>query len=134
MHEIKRLDAKGLREFGLITGAIVAGLFGLFLPWLFDFGVPFWPWILAAVLGLWALIAPATLEPVYRVWMRIGLLLGSVTTPLILGAAFFVVVLPTGVVMRLLGHDPMARKLRDDARTYRVPSRRIEAKNLEKPF
>lgn len=134
MHEIKQLDAKGLREFGLVTGAIVAGLFGLFLPWLFDFGVPLWPWILAAVLSLWALIAPATLEPVYRAWMRIGLLIGLVTTPLILGAVFFVVVLPTGVLMRLFGHDPMARELDKGAGTYRVPSRRIEAKNLERPF
>ena len=30
-HVIPELDRKGLREFGLVTGAIVAVLFGLFL-------------------------------------------------------------------------------------------------------
>ncbi len=134
MHEIKQLDAKGLREFGLVTGGIVAGLFGLFLPWLFDSGIPVWPWILAVILALWAIIAPNTLEPVYRVWMRIGFLTGSVTTPLILGFVFFLVVLPTALVMRLIGHDPMARQLDEGVPTYRVPSQKIEAKNLERPF
>lgn len=34
-HDIPQLDAKGLREFGLTTGAIIIGLFGLVLPLLF---------------------------------------------------------------------------------------------------
>jgi len=134
MHEIKQLDAKGLREFGFVTGAIVAGLFGLFFPWLLDSGTPLWPWTLALILALWALIAPVTLEPIYRGWMRMGLMIGSVTTPLILGIVFFLVVLPTGLVMRLFGHDPMARELNDEASTYRVPSHEIEVKNMERPF
>jgi hypothetical protein len=36
MHSIPELDARGLRQFALTTGGIVAGLFGLLLPWLFD--------------------------------------------------------------------------------------------------
>jgi hypothetical protein len=31
-HDIPQLDAKGLREFGLTTGAIIIGLFGVVLP------------------------------------------------------------------------------------------------------
>jgi len=133
-HEIKKLDAKGLREFGIVTGAIVCALFGLFFPWLLDTRIPLWPWIIGAVLGIWALLAPATLEPVYRGWMRIGILIGSVTTPLILGIVFFLVLLPMGVVMRLLRHDPMSRDLDIDAPSYRVPSHKLDAKNMERPF
>ena len=36
MHAIPELDRKGYREFGLVTGAIVAGLFGLLFPFLFS--------------------------------------------------------------------------------------------------
>jgi hypothetical protein len=133
-HEIKHLNEKELREFGIVTGAIVAGLFGLFIPWLLEAKMPLWPWILAAVLTVWALVAPATLQPVYRVWMRFGMLIGSVTTPLVLGIAFFVMFLPTGLIMRAFGRDPMARKLDDHAPTYRVPSHKIHAKNMERPF
>ncbi|MGW8367644.1 MAG: hypothetical protein ACWGPN_03060 [Gammaproteobacteria bacterium] len=36
---------KELREFGLVTGAMVAGLFGIFFPWLLEYPWPVWPWI-----------------------------------------------------------------------------------------
>lgn len=35
---------------------------------------------------------------------------------------FYGVVLPTGLILRLLGRDPMARTLDRDAASYRVPS------------
>jgi hypothetical protein len=35
-HKIPELDRKGLREFGLMTGAVVVVIFGLFFPWLLE--------------------------------------------------------------------------------------------------
>jgi len=88
-HNIPELDKKGLREFGLITGGIVAILFGLFFPWLLNVSYPVWPWVIFAILVTWALIAPVTLKPVYKGWMRFGLLLSRITTPIIMGCVFF---------------------------------------------
>ncbi len=88
MHTIPELDRKGLRDFGLVTGAIVAALFGLFFPWVLERSIPIWPWVIAGVLAVWALAAPLTLKPVYRQWMMLGLLLSKITTPIILGAVF----------------------------------------------
>lgn len=133
-HAIPELDRKGLREFGLMTGGIVAGLFGLLLPWLLEHALPLWPWIIAGILGLWALVAPQMLNPVYRLWMRFGLLMSRVTTPIILGIVFFLVIAPVGFVMRLFTHDPMARRFDDNIESYRVPSRKAPKHNLEKPF
>ena len=132
-HEIKELDRRGLREFGLTTGAIVAVLFGLFFPWLLERPIPRWPWVLAGALILWALAAPATLRPVYRGWMQIGLLLSKVTTPLIMGVVFFLVVTPMGLIRRLIGKDAMERRF-NGAASYRVASHKAPPKNLEKPF
>ena len=111
MHEIVELDRKGLRDFGLITGCIVAALFGLFFPWILETRTPVWPWALAGVLSVWGLAAPMSLQPVYRIWMKLGLLLGRITTPIILGIDFYLLVLPMGLIMRGFGHDPMARRL-----------------------
>jgi O-antigen/teichoic acid export membrane protein len=133
-HEIKSLDRKGLREFGIVTGAIVAVLFGLFFPWLLATRIPLWPWILAGVLVTWALLAPGSLEPVYRGWMRFGLLIGSITTPLILGIVFFLLIMPMGLVMRTFRYDPLSRALDKEAASYRVPSRKPDAKSIERPF
>ena len=38
----------------------------------------------AGVLGGWALVAPQSLRPVYRAWMRLGLLLNKVTSPIVM--------------------------------------------------
>lgn len=132
-HEIKELDAKGLREFALTTGGIVAVLFGLFFPWLLERPSPRWPWVITAVLVAWGLAAPRSLQPVYRGWMKFGLLMSKVTTPIIMGAVFFLVVTPMGVVRRLSGRDSLGRRF-DASASYRVPSRKPPIRNLEKPF
>jgi Kef-type K+ transport system membrane component KefB len=133
-HPFPELDRKGLREFGIVTGGIVAVLFGLFFPWLLERDLPLWPWVFAGALALWALVAPQSLRPLYRLWMRLGLLLSRVTTPVILGIVFFFVILPMALVMRLTGHDPMARRFDDRAESYRVPSHPPKRENMERPF
>ena len=130
-HPIPELDASGLRRFGLTMGGIVAGLFGLFLPWWLERGIPFWPWILASVLIIWGLIAPSSLRPVYRGWITLGLLLNKIMSPLIMSLVYFLVVTPMGLVRRLLGHGlPMYCDAQIES--YRVKSRKTE--DLERPF
>ena len=131
---IPELDRKGLRSFGLTTGAIVAGLFGLFFPWLLELRWPLWPWIIFLVLASMALLVPLWLRPIYRGWMRFGLLLSKITTPLILGIVFFLVIAPMGLLRRLVGGDKMARQFSDQSSSYRVNSERRSAKSLERPF
>lgn len=131
---IAELDASGLRSFGISTGAIIAGLFGLFFPWLFERGFPYWPWVIFGVLTLWALLAPKTLRALYRGWMRLGLLISRVTTPIVLGVLFFVLIMPFGIVRRVFGSDPMARRFDADATSYRVPSDPAPKENLENPY
>ena len=133
-HTIPELDRRGLREFGLVTGGIIAGLFGLFFPWLLEFSIPVWPWVVGGVLGLWALAAPMSLRPVYYWWMRFALLLSRITTPIILGIVFYLVFLPVALVMKLMGRDPMARRFDQGATSYRVPSHKAPRDQLEKPF
>lgn len=132
-HVIPVLDRKGLREFGLVTGGVVAGLFGLFFPWLLERAWPLWPWIVFGVLGTWGLVAPMSLQPVYRTWMRFGLMLSKVMTPLIMGIVFFLVITPVAIVLKILGKDAMARKF-DDTDSYRVPTEKAPPENLEKPY
>ena len=134
MHPIPELDRKGLRHFGLVTGGIVAGLFGVLLPWLLSHAYPYWPWVIAIVLAVWALAAPHTLRPVYRGWMRFGLVLNRVTTPLIMGVVFFLVIAPVSLGMRILGRDPMTRGFDDAAKSYRVASKKAPREHMEKPF
>lgn len=130
---IPELDTKGLREFGLTTGAIVAVLFGLGFPYLFERPWPVWPWAVAGILAVWAVILPNTLRPVYRGWMRIGLLLGKITTPIILTLVYAIAIIPTAIILRILGKDFMHRKF-DQSKSYRVKSKNPSVTNMEKPY
>ena len=131
---IQTLDSKGYRKFGLTTGAIVIGLFGLLIPWLFGLNYVKWPWILGGVLGLWALLAPSTLKPVYVGWMKFGNVMNWINTRIILGILFYGIFLPIGALMRLFGYDPMHRKLDSGLSSYRVTSDNDDKNNVERPY
>jgi hypothetical protein len=128
------LNNKGLREFGFVTGSIVAILFGLFVPWLFNKEYPLWPWYIFAILALVAVVLPAALKPVYNVWMRFGMVMGWINTRLILGVVFYIMFTPVAMILKILGKDPMHRKLDDNMQSYRIISRTATRENMEKPF
>jgi hypothetical protein len=115
----RTLDVKQLRHFGYLVGGIF-GLIGLWpLVWRHQ-NPRLWALALTVLLVVPALVAPRTLAPVYRVWMRLGEVLAWINTRIILGVVFYLVVTPIGVVMRLMGHDPMRRKFEQTGESYRV--------------
>jgi hypothetical protein len=123
-----------MRKFGLTMALVIAILFGLLLPWLFDYGYPLWPWIVAGVFLLAATVAPALLVPVHAAWMKIGHGLGWINSRIILGLMFFTVFLFFSMIMKLLGKDLMSRKFDNTTSSYRVPSEVRNPDHLEKPF
>jgi hypothetical protein len=123
-----------LRSFGVVTGAITAILFGVVLPWLLGHAFPWWPWVVGGVLVLSALVFPAGLRPVYRIWMTFGHALGWINTRIILGFAYYAIVLPISVVMRLTGRDTMARGFEKESPSYRTPSTDLPKNHFERPF
>ena len=133
-HKIDSFDKQMLRNFGLITGAIILILFGLFFPWVFSHDLPYWPWIITGILWGWAMLSPLTLMPVYRVWMKVGSGLGWINSRIILGVIFYVIFLPSGLIMRLAGKDPMTRTLNKNQESYRVPHTLRNKNHVERPF
>ncbi len=133
-HTIPELDRAGLRKFGFTTGAIIVLLFGLFFPWLLEISWPIWPWIIATPLWVLATIYPAWLRLIYNGWMRFGILASRVTTPLILGIVFYLVISPMALIRRLAGRDSLRRMIEPEAGTYRVSSEKNSTERLEKPF
>ncbi|MGB0721994.1 MAG: SxtJ family membrane protein [Gammaproteobacteria bacterium] len=135
LHDMPEAGPKQLREFGLILAGGLVLFFGLLIPWIWGFAHwPRWPFIAAAVFTVLALAAPVVLKPLYKFWMALGAVLGFINTRIILGIAFFLVFLPVGLILKILGKDPMARRLESATQSYRVESRKAPREHLEKPF
>jgi hypothetical protein len=125
---------KELRQFGLLAGALIAAVLGVMIPWLRGHPRPAWPWAVGAALIGCGAICPSALKYPFAIWKAAGKVLGWLNTRLILAVLFYAVVTPMGLVMKLMGRDPMARKFDPDAQSYRTPSRRAPIRNLERPF
>lgn len=128
------VDSKQLRSFGLLFAAFVLLIFAGFFPWLSEKPVPHWPFWLAAPVATLALIWPPALKPLFVVWMKFGEVMGRINTFLILGVLFYAMVTPIGWLMRLLGKDPMRRRLDRTAGSYRVVSQAHDRDHMEKPY
>lgn len=134
MAETPSPTPKLLREFGLVMGAVIAGLFGLVIPLWKGHSLGPWPWGLAGLFVGLAFIYPRALAPIYHLWMQLGQVLGWVNNRLILGLIFFLVVTPMAMVMKLLKRDTMARQLDPDCASYRQRSRARTAQQLHRPY
>ena len=54
--------------------------------------------------------APQLLTPLNRLWYSLGMLLGKVISPIVLGAMFFVLITPIAIITRLFGRDELKIK------------------------
>ena len=109
-------STKALRKFGVTVGLGFAVLGTI--SWARDHTIaPRVLWTMGALLLVPALVYPAALGPVERVWMRFALLLGHVNTRIILTALFYVLLTPIGFVLRLF-RDPLDRSLKDGRTSF----------------
>jgi len=59
-----------------------------------------------------ALFFDTVLLPLNKLWMKLGLLLGMIVSPLVMGIIFFTLFVPIGLIMRLFDRDELRLKMR----------------------
>jgi len=106
------------RAFGIVF-AVVFLVIGV-LPLAFGGGVRLWSLAVGAMFLATALLRPALLAPLNRLWTRFGLLLHRIVSPIVLGIMFFVVITPMGWLQRAVGRDPLRLRFDREARSYWV--------------
>jgi hypothetical protein len=68
---------------------------------------------LAATFLALAIVMPVALRPLNKAWYYLGLLLGRVVSPIVLGILFFVLISPIAIVMRMAGRDALKLRKQD---------------------
>lgn len=103
-----RLSPAEGRKFGLLVGGAFLVL-GVLLWRRTHFAAAVIALVLASILIIGGLAVPARLGPIYRGWMALAMAISKVTTPIFMGVIFFLVLTPTGLLVRLFGHRPLSR-------------------------
>ena len=124
---------KELRNFGLIIGGVFCLLY-FAGPWVFGHNPSNWLWWAGTAFLLPSFLFPPLLRPVYKVWMRIGHVMGLVNSKLILTAVFVLLFTPLGLLLRLFGRDLLRikRMATSDSNWDEVPTR--TPNHYERPY
>jgi len=115
-----------------------------FLFFVVFFAISFWPLKSQGDLRLWALILSLVflvlgvlnsklLTPFNKLWFKFGILLGSIVSPIVMGAVFFIVVTPVGLIMRFLGKDLLRTNKSKPVSTYWI-NRDKQKNSMKKQF
>ena len=105
------------KKFGLFfTGVFLCATLYLYflepLAWYWSSSLS-----VAILFGIFTFIKPNFLKPLNIAWFKLGLLLGAVVSPLVLGIIFFGLITPVALVARIFGRDELKMKSRQ-LKTY----------------
>ena len=69
-----------------------------------------WSFIIAIIFLIMGIMKSRFLTPLNIAWIKFGELLGVIIAPIIMGLVYFLVVLPIGIFMRVLGKFPLCQR------------------------
>lgn len=82
-----------------------------------------WPYLygIAGFFLVAGLAFPRLLAPIEWLWMKFARIMGIITTSIILSVAYYFVVTPIGIIMKIAGRDPLHRRFDRRAKSYWIP-------------
>ena len=112
----QQFKASSNRAFGwvFVTMFLIIALW----PLVFGGTLRWWSLIVSALVALVTVAAPSLLTVPNRLWLRFGLLLHRILSPVVLAIMFFLVVMPTGLLMRAFGKDFLRLRRNYSAESY----------------
>ena len=105
---MKNLKLPSNRSFGIVFFAVF--LIIALWPLLKGESPRFWSVAVSLIFLILGLINSKILTPLNKMWMKFGLLLGNIVSPIVMGIIFFGVVTPTGLLIKLFGKDILELK------------------------
>ena len=104
----KNIKLPSNRNFGIVF--FIVFLIIALWPILKQNEIRIWSLIISFIFFVLGLINSKLLAPLNKLWFKFGILLGNIISPIVMGIVFFLVVTPTGLVMRIFRKDILKLK------------------------
>ena len=108
----QKIKTSSNKSFGIVF-FIVFLIIALY-PLINDGDIRLWSLIVSLIFLILGLINSTILTPANRLWFKFGIFLGKIVSPIVLGTIFFLIVTPTGLLLRLFGKDVINLKYNDN--------------------
>ena len=112
------------RNFGVVF-FVVFLLIGLW-PILKGNEIRIWSVVISLIFLILGILNSKILTPFNKVWFRFGIFLGNFISPIIMGIVFFLVVTPTGLIMKLFRKD-LINLRKNNSSTYWIEKKDIKS-------
>ena len=126
----KKIKISSNRSFG-----IVFFIFFIIIstyPLIDNGEIRLWSVILSLFFLTLGLMNSKILTPLNQLWFKFGLFLGNIFTPIVMGLVFFLVVTPTGLIMRTFNKD-LLRLKKNKSKSYWI-NRPLNKSNMKNQF
>ena len=100
------------KSFGIVF-FLVFLLISLY-PLINDGNLRIWSFVISIIFLILGILNSKILSPLNKIWFKFGLLLGKVISPIVMGIIFFIVVTPTGLILRLFQKDVLNLKFNNN--------------------
>ena len=104
------------RNFGLVFATVFMII--CLYPILKGESLRVWALLISIILFFLSFFFSKLLILPNKLWLKFGILLGSIVSPVIMGIIFFLTIAPIGIFMRLLGKDLLSQKLNKSIKSY----------------
>ena len=111
------------RSFGIVF--FIFFLIIAVYPMFFGQEIRIWSLIISLVFLILGLAKSRILTPLNLLWFKFGMLLGRIVSPVVMGLVFFLVVTPTGLIMRALKKDLLNLK-KKNSNTYWIKKDQVK--------
>ena len=129
MKNLINIKRKDNITFGILFFVffLIIGLY----PLKSDGAIRIWSVLFSLVFLIITIIRPNLLTFLNKLWIKFGILLGRIISPIVMGLVFFFVVTPVGVLVRILKKDVMG--LKRGASSYWI-NREDKLQSMKKQF
>ena len=116
MKKKNKIKISSNRSFGIVF--FVVFLIISVWPLLNENPLRIWAISVSIIFLILGLMNSKILTPLNLVWYKFGILLGILISPIVMGIVFFLVVTPTGFIMKILGKDLLNTNFNKEIKSY----------------